>query len=64
MQLSQWVLQVPVTSGNGGCGSQGENDEEHSHVSEGKNITNHKVQPLKHKALSLPLPHLKDENAF
>ena len=29
-----------------------------------KNIENHQLQPLGHKAPSLPLPHPKDENVF
>ena len=64
MQLSPWVLQVPVTSGNGGCGSQGENNAGYSHVPDGQDILDHKVQPMEHKAPSLPLPHPKDENLF
>ena len=47
-----------------GVESQGEDNAGHSHVPEGQNITNHQVQPLEHKALSLPLPHLKDENVL
>ena len=43
---------------------QGENNARNSHVLEGQNITDHKVQPLDHKAPSLPHPHLKDENIF
>ena len=64
MQLSPWVHQVPVTSRNSRHGSQSENNARHSHIVEGQNITDHKVQPLEHKALSLPLPHLQDENVF
>ena len=64
MQLPQWILQVSVASGNSGCRSQGEDDAGHSHILVGENIANHQVQPLEHKALSLPLPHLKDENVF
>ena len=55
---------MPVTSRNGRCGSQGENNAGHSHVPEGQNLTDHKVHSLEHQALSLPLPHLKDENIF
>ena len=53
---------MPVTSRNGRHGSQGENNARNSHVLEGQNIIDHKVQSLEHKALSLPLPHPKDEN--
>ena len=45
MQLPQWILQVSVACGNSGCRSQGEDDEEHSHILEGQNIANHQVQP-------------------
>ena len=55
---------MPVTSRNGRHGSQGENDARNSHIPEGQNITDHKVQSLEHKALSLPLPHSEDENIF
>ena len=54
MQLPKQVLWVPVASRNGKCGSQSENNARHSHVPEGQNITNHKVQALEHKAPSLP----------
>ena len=64
MQLSPWVLQVPVTCRNGGCGSQNKNDAGNSHALEGQKITDHKVQSLEHKAPSLPLPHLKDEDVY
>ena len=55
---------MPATHRNGRCGSQGENDAGHSHVPEGQNIPDHKVQPLEYKVLPLPLPHWKVENVF
>ena len=61
MQLSQWILQVSVACGNSRCGSKGEDDAGHSHIPEGKDIANHQVQHLEHKASALPLPHPKDE---
>ena len=57
-------LHVPVTSKNGRCGSQGENNARNSHVPEGENVTDHKVQSLKHEAPSLSLPYPRDENVF
>ena len=42
--------------------SQGKHDARDSHIQEGQNITDHKVQSLEHKALPLPLPHLKDKD--
>ena len=53
---------MPVTSRNCGYGGQGKNDVRGSHIQEGQNITDHKVQSLELKALPLPLPHLKDED--
>ena len=54
MQLPQWVLQVPSSIRNHGCGSQSKNHERDPHVLEGHNTAEYKVQPLEHKALSLP----------
>ena len=53
---------MPLANRNSKCGS--ENDARHSHIPEEQNITNHKVEALEHKALSLHIPHLKDENIF
>ena len=64
MQLPQWILQAFLACGNSRCGSQSEDVARHSHVSEGQNIAKHQVQPLEHKALSLPLPHPEDEIVF
>ena len=55
---------MPVASRNSGCGNQSENDARHSYALEGQNITNHKVQPLVHKALFLSVPHPEDEDIF
>ena len=55
---------MSVASGNSRCRSQGEDNAGHSHILKGQNIANYQVQLLEHKALSLPLPHPKDENIF
>ena len=62
MQFPPQILQVSTTCGDGICGSESENHARHPHLQKRQGILGNQVQSMEHKTLSVPLPHLENEN--